>query len=243
MISWVAPVNPSHPYLENAPAPSFDPHHLRISPWLWFSRFSASQLRTLQRRLQDWRTLNCPDQEVYFPQEHPPGREAQFDFTHGNSLEVTIAGHPPPPSAVPADPQPLWVALRRGRHRGDLPSPQAGIAGRPVGVGRRPRSGAFGQCRGPHPRDTPQPGQSAERQLRRPAGPLRAPVHPHQPGPEPRERRRRAGPLPPQGRHRPGHHPEGQPELRHRRRLRGLCREDGRETQPAGPAEAGAGTR
>ena len=28
------PVNPSHPFLENDPAPSFDPHHLRISPWL-----------------------------------------------------------------------------------------------------------------------------------------------------------------------------------------------------------------
>ena len=37
-------------------------------------RFSASQLRTLQRRLQDWRALHGPDQEVYFPQEHPPGR-------------------------------------------------------------------------------------------------------------------------------------------------------------------------
>ena len=56
------------------------------------SRFSASQLRTLQRRLQDWRALHGPDQEVYFPQEHPPGREAQFDFTHGNSLAVTVAG-------------------------------------------------------------------------------------------------------------------------------------------------------
>ena len=53
-------------------------------------RFSASQLRTLQRRLQDWRALNGPDQEVYFPQEHPPGREAQVDFTHCNSLGVTI---------------------------------------------------------------------------------------------------------------------------------------------------------
>ena len=58
------------------------------------NRFSASQLRTLQRRLQDWRALNGPDQEVYFPQEHPPGREAQFDFTHGSSLGVTIAGQP-----------------------------------------------------------------------------------------------------------------------------------------------------
>ena len=55
-------------------------------------RFSASQLRTLQRRLQDWRALNGPDQEVYFPQEHPPGREAQIDFTHCNSLGVTIGG-------------------------------------------------------------------------------------------------------------------------------------------------------
>ena len=53
-------------------------------------RFSASQLRTLQRRLQDWRALNGPDQEVYFPQEHPPGREAQLDFTHCNSLGVTV---------------------------------------------------------------------------------------------------------------------------------------------------------
>ena len=57
-------------------------------------RFSATQLRTMQRRLQDWRALNGPDQEVYFPQEHPPGREAQIDFTHCNSLGVTIGGRP-----------------------------------------------------------------------------------------------------------------------------------------------------
>ena len=57
-------------------------------------RLSASQLRTLQRRLQDWRALNGPDQEVYFPQEHPPGREAQLDFTHCNSLGVTVGGRP-----------------------------------------------------------------------------------------------------------------------------------------------------
>ena len=59
-------------------------------------RFDSSQLRTLQRRLQDWRALNGPDQEVYFPQEHPPGREAQMDFTHGKALGVTIAGQPYP---------------------------------------------------------------------------------------------------------------------------------------------------
>ena len=75
-------------------------------------RFSASQLRTLQRRLQDWRALHGPDQEVYFPQVHPPGREAQFDFTHCGELKVTIAGQSYPPPAVPADTQPLGVALR-----------------------------------------------------------------------------------------------------------------------------------
>ena len=29
---------------------------------------------------------------MYFPQAHPPGREAQFDFTHCGELKVTIAG-------------------------------------------------------------------------------------------------------------------------------------------------------
>ena len=38
--------------------------------------------------------MNGPDQEVYFPQEHPPGREAQIDFTHCNSLGVSIGGRP-----------------------------------------------------------------------------------------------------------------------------------------------------
>ena len=40
------------------------------------------------------RALHGPDREVYFPQEHPPGREAQIDFTHCNSLGVTIGGRP-----------------------------------------------------------------------------------------------------------------------------------------------------
>ena len=40
------------------------------------------------------RALHGPDQEVYFPQEHPPGREAQIDFTHCEELKVTIVGQP-----------------------------------------------------------------------------------------------------------------------------------------------------
>ena len=55
-------------------------------------RFNASHLRTLQRRIRDWRALNGPEREVYFEQKHPPGREAQMDFTHCDSLKVTIGG-------------------------------------------------------------------------------------------------------------------------------------------------------
>ena len=56
--------------------------------------FSLRQLRTLQRRIREWRALHGPEQEVYFPQQHPPGREAAFDFTSCNDLGVTIGGEP-----------------------------------------------------------------------------------------------------------------------------------------------------
>jgi transposase len=51
-----------------------------------------SQVRTLQRRMRDWRATQGPPREVFFPQEHLPGVEGAFDFTNGNELEVTIAG-------------------------------------------------------------------------------------------------------------------------------------------------------
>ena len=40
--------------------------------------------------------LHGPDREVYFPQEYPAGREAQFDFSHCGELRATIAGQPHP---------------------------------------------------------------------------------------------------------------------------------------------------
>jgi len=57
-------------------------------------RFDAGQLRTLQRRIRDWRAVSGPAKEVVFPQEHPAGREAAFDFTHCDALAVTICGSP-----------------------------------------------------------------------------------------------------------------------------------------------------
>jgi hypothetical protein len=54
--------------------------------------FGVGQLRTLQRRLRDWRAVQGPEKEVFFQQVHPPGREAQMDFTHCTELGVTIRG-------------------------------------------------------------------------------------------------------------------------------------------------------
>jgi len=53
-------------------------------------RFQDGQLRTLQRRVKTWRALWGPGKEVFFPQEHYPGRLCQSDFTDMRRLEVSI---------------------------------------------------------------------------------------------------------------------------------------------------------
>ncbi len=57
-------------------------------------RYSPGQLRTFQRRVGDWRVLNGPDREVFFPQKHVAGEAAQTDFTWLTELEMTIEGEP-----------------------------------------------------------------------------------------------------------------------------------------------------
>lgn len=57
-------------------------------------RFSIGQLRTMQRRVRDWRALHGPEKEVYFEQEHRAGEEGGLDFTCGNGLGVTVGGQP-----------------------------------------------------------------------------------------------------------------------------------------------------
>jgi hypothetical protein len=54
--------------------------------------FSDGQLRTLQRRIRQWRATRGPDREVMFPQEHRPGEAAQSDFTAMGGLGITIGG-------------------------------------------------------------------------------------------------------------------------------------------------------
>jgi transposase len=56
--------------------------------------FQDGQLRTLQRKVKSWRATEGPAKEVFFIQEHEPGVLSQSDFTHMNSLGITIGGSP-----------------------------------------------------------------------------------------------------------------------------------------------------
>lgn len=53
-------------------------------------QFADGQLRTLQRRLKQWRATEGPKREVFFAQRHVPGRLGQSDFTHMAELGITI---------------------------------------------------------------------------------------------------------------------------------------------------------
>lgn len=57
-------------------------------------RFGAGQLRTLQRRIKQWRALEGPGKEVYFAQEYQPAERSQSDFTCMNGQCITINREP-----------------------------------------------------------------------------------------------------------------------------------------------------
>ena len=44
-------------------------------------QYKPDQLRTLQRRITEWRAKEGPEQELFFPREHLPGEAMQTDFT------------------------------------------------------------------------------------------------------------------------------------------------------------------
>jgi hypothetical protein len=56
------------------------------------SAYGPALLRTLQRRMHEWRALHGAGKEVRFEQRHEAGREAAFDFTDMGSLGITLAG-------------------------------------------------------------------------------------------------------------------------------------------------------
>ena len=57
-------------------------------------QFPDGALRTLQRHVRQWRALEGPPKEVFFPQEHAPGHRGLSDFTATGELRITIAGAP-----------------------------------------------------------------------------------------------------------------------------------------------------
>jgi transposase InsO family protein len=55
-------------------------------------RFADSVLRTLQRRVGQWRAEHGLEREIYFAQEHPPGRLGLSDFTVADELGISLGG-------------------------------------------------------------------------------------------------------------------------------------------------------
>jgi len=58
--------------------------------------YEPGQLRTLQRRIKQWRAAHGPEKDVVLGQQHRPGEAAQTDFTWATELAVTIAREPFP---------------------------------------------------------------------------------------------------------------------------------------------------
>ncbi len=55
-------------------------------------QFDARLLRTLQRRVKEWRVFNGPEREIMFRQNHPLGWQGLSDFTNCDCLKITING-------------------------------------------------------------------------------------------------------------------------------------------------------
>ena len=54
--------------------------------------YEPGQVRTLQRRVKQWRAQEGPPKLIFFPQEHRPGEAMQTDFTWATRLGITIGG-------------------------------------------------------------------------------------------------------------------------------------------------------
>ncbi len=68
---------------------------LTLLEWLqdtYPGQYPDKLLRTLQRRIKDWRACHGPDKEVMFPQVHEPGRQGLSDFTKLKQVTITIGG-------------------------------------------------------------------------------------------------------------------------------------------------------
>ncbi len=100
-------------------------------------RFADGQLRTLQRRVKQWRACEGPAKEVFFAQVHHPGRlcRQRLHALHRPGRDHRRRAVRPPDLPLRAD----LLQLGDGHDllRRELREPQRGLAERPVGTGRR----------------------------------------------------------------------------------------------------------
>ncbi|MBU1078548.1 MAG: IS21 family transposase [Spirochaetes bacterium] len=52
--------------------------------------YNDGQLRTFQRRVKEWKAIDGPSKEIFFPQRHYPGELCEADFTDMNELQISI---------------------------------------------------------------------------------------------------------------------------------------------------------
>jgi hypothetical protein len=81
---------------EIAPMLTREPSLTALTLWEWLDdnypgRYPEGLLRTLQRRVKQWRATQGPTKPVIFRQSVPPGHQGLSDFTHP-STAITIAG-------------------------------------------------------------------------------------------------------------------------------------------------------
>lgn len=55
-------------------------------------KYPDNLLRTMQRRVKNWKALHGAEKEVMFRQEHLPGKQALSDFTELKKVTITIKG-------------------------------------------------------------------------------------------------------------------------------------------------------
>lgn len=85
---WRTRVDPLEAVWESDIVPMLTQHpHLRATTILEELRrahgeiYDERVLRTLQRRVSQWRAIHGPERELIFRQEHPPGWQALSDLT------------------------------------------------------------------------------------------------------------------------------------------------------------------
>ena len=75
--------------------PGIGPKSAKLFDWLrheHHGQFFDSHRRTFERRVRQWRATHGPGKSIMFRQIHDAGDLAASDFTHMNTLNITIAG-------------------------------------------------------------------------------------------------------------------------------------------------------